>query len=112
MVELVLAHATALFKKIKENTKGFEEFLIEINKHLQGTNWEKVDEHTLTVEYSQCFCPLVGTKLVALEQPTRCYCSIGWLKENLKLVLGKEVQVQLEASVAQGAPQCRFTVQF
>lgn len=105
-------HAVELFQRIKKNTNNLDEFLIEINKAIQGTKWEKMDDHILSVEYEQCFCPLVTTGLVRVDLPTRCFCSLGWLKENLELVLEKPVNISLEKSFAKGDSLCKFKVEF
>ncbi|MFX0090611.1 MAG: cellulose biosynthesis protein BcsD [Candidatus Hodarchaeota archaeon] len=103
-------HATELFQTIKNSSKDLNEVLDKLNQQLKGTTWQRINDNTIAVEYERCFCPLVGAKLVTSS--TRCYCSVGWIKENLELVLEKSVNVESEKAVGRGDPICRFQATF
>lgn len=101
-------HALEMFQDLKVRTSSLDEFLEKLNYTIPGVHWSKVDEHTITVEYEKCFCPLHQTGLV--DTPTQCNCSTGWLKENMEDYFKKQVEVTLEQSVLQGNPTCIFTI--
>ena len=101
-------HALEMFQDLKGKTENLDEFLEKLNSTVQGVNWTKVDDSTVTVEYEKCFCPLHQAGLV--DSSTQCNCSTGWLKENMEDYFEKEVEVTLEQSVLQGYPTCKFAI--
>ena len=102
------AHATELFKKLKETTDNFDKFLVAVNKELKGTSWKKINDKTLKVIYNQCYCPIVASGIHKL--PIQCDCSVGWIKENLEMVLEKPIEVTLMESILRGGSKCEFKV--
>ncbi|MHA1186560.1 MAG: hypothetical protein ACTSSK_06730 [Candidatus Heimdallarchaeota archaeon] len=104
------AHATELFKQIKAETKDFPEFIVELNKKVQGTNWEILDDKSVKITYSKCFCPIVDVGLHKL--PVQCDCSAGWIKHNLETVLEKPVKVTINNTVLRGASECEFVAKY
>lgn len=104
------SHATELFKTIKESTSNLDEALDKLNQQIKGTTWQRENDNAISVEYERCFCPLVGANLV--KSPTRCYCSVGWIKENLELILEKPVEVEVKKTVGRGDSVCSFIVNF
>ena len=103
------AHAAELFNNLKKSTKDFDEFLEKLNERLKGTSWTKNKDGTLTVIYNQCFCPI--TNIGVHKLPIQCDCSVGWIVENLGMVLEKEVKVTLKESVLRGGSKCEFLVE-
>jgi len=104
------AHATELFKQVKTNTKDFAAFIAQINEKFQGTTWEILDDHSVKITYSKCFCPIVETGLHKL--PVQCDCSAGWIKHNLETVLEKPVKVTINKTVLRGASECEFIANY
>ncbi|MBN1330289.1 MAG: hypothetical protein JXA54_12515 [Candidatus Heimdallarchaeota archaeon] len=104
------AHAKELFITIKNSTSDFNEFLVQINEKMKGTTWEQIDSNTLRVTYERCYCPMINFGLY--KTPVQCNCSIGWLKENLEMVLDKKVNVKLDESVLNGGTKCFFTINY
>jgi hypothetical protein len=101
-------HIIEVLVDIKKNTKNFDEFLEKVNEQLKGTSWTKINEDTLIVTYSKCYCPMI--ELDMYRTPVQCNCSVGWLKKNLETVLEKAVDVELVQSVLQDGNQCEFKV--
>ena len=104
------AHANEMFKQINARTKDFNEFIVELNKKVQGTNWEILDDHSVKITYSKCFCPIVDVGLHKL--PVQCDCSAGWIKHNLETVLEKPVKVTINKTVLRGASECEFIAKY
>jgi predicted hydrocarbon binding protein len=76
-----------------------------------GQIWSHVHKEGdhLSVVYDKCYCPLVKAYPDKLS-PSFCTCSRGWVKELFESVMGRPVEVQLEQSVRQGDPICKFSV--
>ena len=104
------AHATELFKQIKTETKDFDEFIMKLNEKLQGTTWEILDDKSVKITYSKCFCPIIDVGLHKL--PVQCDCSAGWIKHNLETVLEKSVTVITNKTVLRGAKECEFIANY
>jgi len=103
-------HSTDLFKKLKEETNNLNELFAKLNEDIKETKWKIIDDHTATIEYEKCFCPIHALGIV--DSAIQCNCSTGWIKENLELYLEKLVEVTLEHSVLQGYPSCKFVAQY
>ena len=101
-------HITEILLDMHKQSKDFDDFLAKVNKQLKGTSWTKVNDSTLIVTYSKCYCPMI--ELGMYRTPIQCNCSIGWLKKNLEAVLGKTVEVELVQSVLRNGNQCEFKV--
>jgi predicted hydrocarbon binding protein len=101
-------HITEVLVDIKKNTKNFDEFLEKVNEQLKGISWAKINEDTLIVTYSKCYCPMI--ELGLYRTPIQCNCSVGWLKKNLEAVLEKTVNVELVQSVLRDGNQCEFKI--
>lgn len=101
-------HITEVLLDIKKYTKNFDEFLEKVNEQLKGTSWIKVNDETLIVTYSKCYCPMI--ELGMYRTPVQCNCSVGWLKKNLEAILEKTVEVELVQSVLRRGNQCEFKI--
>jgi hypothetical protein len=63
--------------------------------------------------YYACHCPFVREAILRGEpniSPNWCYCSGGFVKYPYETILGRELRVELLASVLNGDPVCRFAI--
>lgn len=101
-------HSGELFKKTWESTKNIDDFILKINKDTDEVTYEKVDDNTLSVSYSECKCPLVRFGLIS--SPLLCECSPNWLLENFETILKKSVIVNTNETILRGAAKCNFII--
>jgi len=63
--------------------------------------------------YLYCHCPWARESLRGGGPPvsaTLCYCSGGFAKRSLEVVLGRQLQVEVVESVLKGDVRCRFAI--
>jgi len=90
----------------RRRTEDLDGFLNELGKiwshlHRDGDN--------VYVVYDACYCSLVKGYPGQLS-PIFCNCSRGWIKELFEKALERPVEVELEQSIKQGDPVCKFLV--
>jgi len=95
------------FEKFKNNLEGF----LEESKKIWTDNFE-YDKDTQTIHlYGKkglgCGCPFADK---AITPAVLCNCSIGFAKEQFKILLGKPVDVAVEESVLRGGERCTFEI--
>jgi predicted hydrocarbon binding protein len=97
-------------KTVRNDVKGIDEFLEEINRvdgFWCGT-WVRDGNAVYSVCVS-CGCPLVLGGLLE-QSPVFCNCSRGWVKAVFEEVFGERVEVKLENAIGRGDPVCKFVV--
>jgi len=90
----------------RRRTEDLDGFLNELGKmwsHLRR------DGDRVYVIYDACYCSLVKGYPGQLS-PIFCNCSRGWIKELFEKALERHVEVELEQSIKQGDPVCKFLV--
>ncbi|WP_455139819.1 hypothetical protein [Candidatus Hodarchaeum mangrovi] len=105
-----LVHSCDLFIENWEKTKNLDEFLFLMNKKMKTETYEKLDENSLIVSYSECRCPLVTSGLV--DSPIICECSPNWLIENFETILNTSVAVTTISTILRGGKTCEFILSF
>ncbi|HYG35750.1 MAG TPA: DUF6144 family protein [Clostridia bacterium] len=73
--------------------------------------WYEQNPRGLKVSEGFCLCPVVEDGPEKLS-PTYCHCSVGYVKEMFRQMVGRPVQVQLLRSVRRGDRECRFEVRY
>ena len=74
-------------------------------------NWGRKHQNPqgLIMQDGYCMCPLVESGPPDLS-PTYCFCSTGYIKENLERRLGAPLKVELLESLKTGGKDCVFKV--
>ena len=90
----------------KKRTPDMDGFLDELGQIWSHLHREGEDVYAI---YEKCYCPLVKSYPGQLS-PTFCNCSRGWIKELFEQALERPVDVELQQSIKQGDPLCRFLV--
>ncbi|MHA2226288.1 MAG: hypothetical protein ACXAC8_13855 [Candidatus Hodarchaeales archaeon] len=103
-------HSVDSFKSKWEDSKNLDEFIAKINESRNGDSFEKIDNNTISVSYTQCYCPLAKYGLV--NSPILCNCSPNWLIENFEAIFEKSVTVTTKNTILNGAKTCNFIVNF
>jgi hypothetical protein len=57
-----------------------------------------------------CLCPMVEAQSAGSISPTYCLCSVGYVREMHRRLLGRPLQVELVDSVLKGAQRCSFRI--
>ena len=55
-----------------------------------------------------CLCPMVEAQSAGAISATYCQCSVGYVREMHRRMLGRPVKVELVDSVLKGGQRCRF----
>lgn len=81
------------------------------NLHTIIINWGEKHQNPqgLIMQDGYCMCPIVETGPPDLS-PTYCFCSTGYIRENLERRLGGPLQVELLDSLKLGGKDCVFKV--
>jgi hypothetical protein len=69
------------------------------------------DGETLYVTHPRCVCEWARVADQSIS-PAFCQCSVGYVKRLFEGALGREVDVDLVKSIAQGDEECKFAVHF
>ena len=101
-------HSGDMFKESWNKTRNLDTFLDRINLLMEEEIYQKINETTIKVSYSECKCPLVISGLI--ESPVICECSPNWLMENFEQILDNNVLVTTKQTILRGAKTCEFLV--
>ena len=74
-------------------------------------NWGRKHQNPqgLIIQDGYCMCPIVESGPPGLS-PTYCFCSTGYIKENLERRLGTPLEVELLESLKTGGKDCIFKI--
>jgi predicted hydrocarbon binding protein len=96
-------------RKHWREAEDIDDFLERLNQAHVGGGSLKREGGTIYGSYGRCYCGSVSKA----GEPTPsiyCQCSCGWYKMLFEMVLERPVEVELLASIAQGADACRFAI--
>ncbi len=96
------------FREAKRDSANLDGFLAQLAGKFPEARYEKIDLHTIRVNYDYCGCDLVKCGLV--KSPLICECSAHSLQENFERSLGTPVAVAIESSLLRGGACCTFLV--
>ena len=102
------SYTAEMFCRVRAQSASMDEFLAALGKVFPEAAYELIAPGKIRVRYGFCACDLV--KLGLLTSPLLCRCSVHNLRENFERALHGPVEVTLEASILEGAPQCAFLV--
>ena len=95
-------------KMAKDNQGDVDAMLSVLATHIGKENTIR-DGDTITLKYSECYCPMVS-KIKENLSKTWCQCSRGWVLEMFETTAGKKVDVTLVKSILAGDDECEFTI--
>ncbi len=95
--------------RIRRAAPDLENFLVGLNQSHIGGGTLIYAGGAIHATYSRCYCGMINGRR-ALISPTYCNCSRGWFLKLFETVLKTPIKVELEQSIAQGAPDCRFRI--
>ncbi|MFW9832335.1 MAG: hypothetical protein ACFFD8_11230 [Candidatus Thorarchaeota archaeon] len=107
--------AQRLAKDVKDIEERLEQFRTNfpVPRHSWNVEMQNNQFQSLTFEYrsetAPCACPLVRTGTIAMN-PALCECSHGWVKEHFEALLGQDVRVTVDSTVARGGDSCKYTI--
>ena len=81
--------------------------ILRSSKNLDG-KWELVGD-CVKGTFNECGCPLVRSGLIELH-PVQCLCSKGMIATVFSKVAKKEIEVEIQRSIAKGDNACEFKV--
>ncbi len=94
-------------RKFAGNIDGFAK---EIAKN-GSTITRHEDGKTITLTYDpkgDCFCPFNS---IAVKTPSvMCECSAGWARHTWRIILERDVKVEVKDSVLRGGKTCKFEI--
>jgi predicted hydrocarbon binding protein len=96
--------------QVKDQSKGLEDIIKNLNQVIGDEEYFKVKGNTILAKFNQCYCH-IGVQ-VAKEpiSETYCYCSLGWLKDLFKILLEKDVKIEMLESIVSGGKSCEFII--
>lgn len=96
-------------KKLKQQSKDLDEFLLLLNSHGIGGGHLKRKRGQIHAKYDRCYCGWVSKTREPISL-TYCQCSVGWYKQLFETTLEQTVGVSIVQSIANGAGSCRFII--
>jgi hypothetical protein len=103
-------HSGSSFEQIWKESRNLDDFLKRYNLFAGEEVFNQIDDHTLTVNYSECKCPLVKSGLV--NSPILCECSPNWLLQNFEAILDTGLSIKTEQTILRGSENCSFVISF
>ncbi|MEJ2295896.1 MAG: DUF6144 family protein [Candidatus Lokiarchaeota archaeon] len=96
--------------QVKNQSKSIEEIIKNLNQIIGDEEYFKLKENSIEIKFKQCYCH-VGVQ-VAKESisETYCYCSLGWLKDLFKVLLERDVKVDMIETIVSGGNACHFVI--
>ena len=95
------------YKKYIGDIDGFLKNLEESWAEKASYDKEKKEIKIVGKKTENCFCPFVDKSKMTDEF---CNCSLGWQKETIKNIIGKEVTAHIDSSILKGGTSCNFTI--
>jgi len=94
---------------VKNQSKGIQESINNLNKVL-GHEAFKLKENKIEAKFNECYCH-TGVQVAEENLPrTYCHCSLGWLKDLFKVLLEKDVKIDMLQTILSGGNACEFII--
>jgi hypothetical protein len=111
-----MSHTLPSIQRIIERNGDIENRLQKFKTTFRlPVTWKKEGDQIQSIHlaYQQvkgsCLCPMVKAGAIELNSAL-CDCTKGWIKANFEALLGTQVSVKIEETVARGGNVCSFTV--
>lgn len=96
--------------QVKEESKGIEEIIKNLNQVIGNKDFFKLKGDIIEARFDKCYCH-IGVQVAEEDLPrTYCYCSLGWLKDLFKVLLEKDVKVDMLQTIVSGGNACEFVI--
>lgn len=96
--------------QVKEKSKGIEEIINNLNQIIGDDEYFKLKEDRIEAKFNQCYCH-IGVQVIKESIPeTYCYCSLGWLKDLFKVLLERDIDVDMIETIISGGNTCNFVI--
>ena len=96
--------------QVKDQSKGIEEIVVNLNKIIGDEEYFKLKGNVIVAKFNKCYCH-IGVQVAKEPIPeTYCYCSLGWLKDLFKVLLEKDVKVNMLETIVSGGKACEFVI--
>jgi hypothetical protein len=96
--------------QVKDQSKGIEEIIKNLNQIIGDDDYFKLEGNLIEARFNQCYCH-VGVQATKEPIPkTYCYCSLGWLKDLFKVLLERNVKVDMIETIVSGGNICHFVI--
>ncbi|TFF83902.1 MAG: hypothetical protein EU552_02135 [Promethearchaeota archaeon] len=96
--------------KVKAESKGIEEIIKNLNQIIGEEEFFTLKENIIEAKFDKCYCH-IGVQVAEENLPkTYCYCSLGWLKDLFKILLEKDVKVDMLQTIVSGGDACEFII--
>ncbi len=93
----------------KRAAQDLDDLLDRLNQAHIGGGKLRRDGDLIHGSYDRCYCGSVSKTKEPIPA-TYCHCSCGWYKELFETLLEQPVEVELVASIVQGADACEFVI--
>ena len=91
--------------EIRKASRDEKDFL----KNLSNAWHFRHENNQYFVVFDRCYCPLVN-KDPGNASKSMCYCTLGSIKHKFKIVLERDVEVEMLKTVLNGDDECRFRI--
>jgi hypothetical protein len=96
--------------QVKNQSRNIEEIIKNLNQIIGDEEHFKLKGNKIEANFNQCYCD-VGVKVTKEPLPkTYCYCSLGWLKDLFKILIEKNVDVEMLETIVSGDDACKFVI--
>jgi len=96
--------------KVKDKSKKIEEIIKNLNETIGNQEYFKLKGDIIEAKFNKCYCH-IGVQVAEEKLPkTYCYCSLGWLKDLFKVLLEKDVKVDMLQTIVSGGNACEFVI--
>jgi len=96
--------------QVKDQSKGIEEIIKNLNKVIGDEEYFKLEDNKIKAKFNHCYCHIGVQETKEPIPKTYCYCSLGWLKELFKVLLEKDVEVEMLETIVSGGKACQFII--
>ncbi len=96
--------------QVKDKSNGIKEIIKNLNQIIGDEEYFKLKGNTIVAKFNKCYCH-IGVQVAKEPIPeTYCYCSLGWLKDLFKVLLDKDVKVDMLQTIVSGGKACEFVI--
>lgn len=103
-------NCAASYSLLQQHRGDVDGFIREFKKRMNEDITYDREKGIVTVvgpERTECFCPLIDSRVVSGKV---CACSLGWQQCTYETLLDRQVQVELKESVLRGGKRCAFEI--